>query len=113
MRGDLKLRERIPVRSARSRWLSQKTRVPWIDYQDPISHKERWGFVVLGESLLSSRLYKNRRTSEYVKFFLHLTLVALFNKGCFIFHTSSLSLDVNIVIRYYNFNDKIILWQRD
>ena len=36
-----------------------------------ISHKERWGFVVLGESLSSSRFCKNWRTSEYVEFFLH------------------------------------------
>ena len=47
MRGDLKLRERTPGRAARSRWLSQKTRLPWIEYQDAISHTERWGFVVL------------------------------------------------------------------
>jgi len=28
--------------------------VPWIDYQDPISHEERWGFVFWDYALDSS-----------------------------------------------------------
>ena len=47
MGGDLKLRERTPGRSAHSRWLSQKTGVLWTESLDPISHTERWGFVLL------------------------------------------------------------------
>jgi len=32
-----------------------KLRVKWIDYQDPISHKERWGIVVLGASISTKK----------------------------------------------------------